>query len=259
MADLLLSRKPTTQSLPLTLRARPYERKTDGETPLDNLLSAEQAGALTDIATVLDCRRSGTVIYSEGESAQYLYAVTKGCVRLSRSSPAGERQILAFMWPGDLVGLAENGAYVSTAESVQAATLFRFPLADLKFLLARDPGLDLLLLTKAAHELRQAQRLITILGQQKTDQRLASFLLELVRDGNFYDERTHRLRLMMNRFDIADYLGTSPETVARAFAKLEEENLISRTLPRLVEIRDLAGMRRYLRNHKGTRRTGEKR
>lgn len=249
MADMLLARKPPIEPPPLMVRARPYARLKDGETPIDNLLSAEQTTTLAHIATVFDYRRPGTVIYSEGEDAHFLYALAKGCVRLSRSSPTGERQILAFMWPGDLVGLAEDGRYVNTAETVGAASLFRFPLADLEPLLARDPKLDLLLLIKAAHELRQAQRLITILGQQKTDQRLAFFLLELVRDGNFYDERSRRLSLPMNRFDIADYLGTSPETVARAFARLEEEKLIRRALPRLVEIVDLAGLRRYLRNH----------
>jgi CRP-like cAMP-binding protein len=249
MADILLSHKTAIVPPPLKVRARPYARQKDGERPIDNLLSAEQSASLAHIATVFDYRRPGTVIYSEGEDSHFLYAVAKGCVRLSRGSPAGERQILAFMWPGDLVGLAESGRYVNTAETVGAAILFRFPMADLEALMARDPKFDLLLLIKAAHELRQAQRLITILGQHKTDQRLASFLLELVRDGNFYDERRHRLTLPMNRFDIADYLGTSPETVARAFAKLEQEKLIRRDSPRLVDIGDLAGLRRFLRNH----------
>src|SRR4051812_38750554 len=158
MADMLLARKPTTIEAPaLTVRARPYARRKDGETPIDNLLSAEQSASLAQIATVCEYRHPATIIYSEGEDAHFLYAVAKGCIRLSRSSAAGERQILAFMWPGDLVGLAEDGRYVNTAETVGAAILFRFPMADLESRMAHDPKLDLLLLIKAAHELRQAQ------------------------------------------------------------------------------------------------------
>jgi CRP-like cAMP-binding protein len=246
MSETLLAHRAVPTLRP-KVRARPFLRQQDGETPIDNLLSAQQSEALARIATVFQYRRPGAVIYSDGEDAHFLYAVHSGCVRVSHTGPGGERQVLAFMWPGDLLGLAENGRYVNTAETVGAATVFRFPLAELRPLLLRDPELDLLLLIKAAHELRQAQRLITILGQHKTDQRLASFLLELIRDGHFYDEARRVLSLPMSRFDIADYLGTAPETVARAFGRLEQEKLVHRLSPRLVEIVDAGRLRRHLR------------
>jgi len=42
---------------------------------------------------------------------------------------------------------------------------------------------------------------------------------------------------------MADYLGTAPETVARGFLRLEREGLIRRVAPRVIEIRNLVGLR----------------
>ena len=57
-------------------------------------------------------------------------------------------------------------------------------------------------------------------------------LLDLIQHGDFYDLEKKILLLTMSRFDLADYLGTSPETVARALSRLEKDNLVTRISPR---------------------------
>ena len=239
-------RHPVPPPAPPKILAHPFFLEGDGIRPIANLLSAKQAQALMEIAELADYPRD-RVLYAQGSSATDLYSIAKGCVRVCRTDPEGARQILAFMWPGDLTGLAENGRYVNTAEMVQTTRLFRFPLSDLMSLLARDPALELQLLMKTAHELRRAQRMMTVLGQHKTDRRLAAFLLDLAQGGHDFDRCKHEIRLSMNRFDIADYLGSSPETVARAFASLEEAGIVTRVSPRILRIPDLAALERYLR------------
>jgi Mn-dependent DtxR family transcriptional regulator len=51
------------------------------------------------------------------------------------------------------------------------------------------------------------------------------------------------LILPVNRFDLADYLGTAPESTARSFAKLEDLGLIRRITARKIEILDKTGLR----------------
>jgi CRP-like cAMP-binding protein len=236
---------------PPRILARPFFREGDGMRPIENLLSHRQAEALMDIGALLDYPR-GRMIYGQAGEATHLYSIAKGCVRVSRAERDGARQILAFMWPGDLTGLAENGRYVNTAETVQQTRLFGFRTADLLLLMDRDPQLKLQLLLKTAHELRRAQRMMTVLGQHKTDQRLASFLLELAREGHSFDAGRREIMLPMSRFDIADYLGSSPETVARAFASLEEAGVVTRVSPRILRIPDLAALERHIRaSHPG--------
>jgi Mn-dependent DtxR family transcriptional regulator len=51
------------------------------------------------------------------------------------------------------------------------------------------------------------------------------------------------LNIPINRFDLADFLGTAPETAARAFAKLESRGLVRRTTSRVIRIVDPPGLR----------------
>lgn len=81
-----------------------------------------------------------------------------------------------------------------------------------------------------------------ILGQQNTYQRLASFLLDFTQHQAFFNVETAQLTLPLTRFDIADYLGTAPETVARGLLRLERDGLAHRVASRVIEICSLDGL-----------------
>ncbi len=221
---------------------------TDRRRPvLGNLLSPAQQAELVKIATVLSYQAGGVVIFTYGEDAHFTYLIDEGVVRISRDLPDGTRQVFGFMWPGDMLGLMEAGRYVNSAETLTPATLFRFPLDRLRELLLHEPLLQLHILTKAAHELRKAQRQLIVLGQLTNVRRLASFLLDCRQHVTFFDSAARQLHLPMSRFDIADYLGTSPESVARAFAVLERRTFVRRLSPRTIELIDADGLARFVR------------
>ena len=236
----------------LEIRARLFDRERDPRTKIENLLSRKQQSRLRTIGVVLEYQRNNSTIFSEGEDAHFVYSVMRGVVRVSRHSDSGRRQVLAFMLPGDLFGLPDAGLYVNTAETVSPANVFRVPWQQLRKLMLRDPEMQISILTRVAFDLRQAQRRIMILGQQNISQRLASFLLDFIQHPDFFDERRRQLTLPLSRFDLGDYLGTAPETVVRAFAKLEKAGLLRRATPRLIEIPNLAALRKIV---EGGRRT----
>jgi CRP-like cAMP-binding protein len=117
-----------------------------------------------------------------------------------------------------------------------------------------EPKLQQLLFGKLIAQVRDAQKRILMLGQQNIHQRLASFLLEFLNVPAFYDAKQARLILPVNRFDIADYLGTAPESTARAFVRLENEGLVKRIGTRMIEIRDLAGLHASRNERRRTQR-----
>lgn len=229
------------------IRARPFDKLSDRPSGIEDLLSPKEQAELRSIATVLDYRRGGITIFSEGEDAHFVYAIDEGVVRISRHAENGQRQILAFMVPGDLFGLPHDSSYVNTAEAVCPARIYRFPWQRLREMMMREPQLQLNMLIRVAYDLRQAQRQIMILGQQSTHQRLAFFLLEYLRYPEFYDPKRSRLNLPINRFDLADYLGIARETAARAFARLEREGLVRRHPSGSIEILDVNGLRQLQR------------
>jgi len=225
------------------IRARPFDRVTDHPSRIENVLSNREQQELRSIATVLDYGRGGAIIFTEGAEARFVYAIDEGIVRISRHASNGQRQILAFMVPGDLFGIPDDGIYVNTAEVICPARIYRFGWQRLSEVMTREPQLQQHLLMKVAHDLRQAQRQIMILGHQTTHQRLATFLLEFLHYPEFYDEKNSCLILPISRFDLADYLGIARETLARAFTKLEYDGLVRRLDFRAIQILDVVGLR----------------
>lgn len=238
------------------IRARPFNRKMDRPSQLENLLSPGEQDQLTGISTVLDFRRGGITIFSEGEDAHFIYAVDSGVVRIGRHAVNGQRQILAFMVPGDLFGLPHDGIYVNSAETVSPSRLYRVPWDKFCAIMARQPQLQLHMLVRVAHDLREAQRQIMILGQQNTRQRLASLLIDMLGHPEFFDSKRKRLKLPINRFDLADYLGTARETAVRALATLEREGLVRRVTAELIEIRDIDGLHAIQRGRRRGKGSG---
>lgn len=209
-----------------------------------NLLTASEQAALTARASLV-IYPARTSIYAAGDDAQYLYIIDQGLVRISVALSNGERQILGFMWPGDILGLAEEGRYANSADCLTRTALYRISLADLRRLLVDEPLLQLQFLTKAAHELRRAQRLIIVLGRLDNAKRLAAFLLDCRQHLADSDDKPDQMHLPMTRFDIADYLGMSPESVARAFTVLEQRGLVRRVTARTLGILGADKLRRF--------------
>jgi CRP-like cAMP-binding protein len=143
---------------------------------------------------------------------------------------------------GDLLGRPENGRYVNSAETVGPAKLYRIAWQRMQQLMLAEPQLQLHLLMKVADDFRQAERRIMTLGQQNTCQRLASFILDLLRLPEFFDEKRSLLKLPVNRFDLADYLGTVTKSSERAFARLESQGFVRRVTSRTIEILDIDGL-----------------
>jgi len=223
------------------IRARSFNGTLEKPSTVENLLTREQQDRIQRNATLLKFRR-GNVIFSEAEDAHFVYFIMDGVIRISRSGENGRRQILSFNLPGDIFGIPDGGRYVNSAETVCPSCLYRMTWQRMQQIMADEPQLELHMLNKLAYDLRQAQARIMTLGVQTTTQRLASFLLEFVSIPNWFDEERQHLRLPMNRFDVADYLGTAPESTARAFAKLESEGLIQRVSSRTLEILDHQGL-----------------
>jgi len=214
--------------------------------PIINLLSRSQQAKVASISTLLDYQRGGITIFSEGEDAHFVYFVDAGVVRISRYSESGRRQVLAFMMPGDLFGIPDSGIYLNSSSTVCPSTLYRIPWQRLRALLLREPDLQLNLLVKVAFDFRQAQRQILILGQQNISQRLASLLMDFIQNPEFYDPKKKTLFFPISRPDIGDYIGSAPETVARAFSRLENLGLLRRISSRLIEIKDPLALRSVL-------------
>jgi len=172
----------------------------------------------------------GDQLFDEGEAADHVFNVTEGTLKIFKLLPDGRRQVTGFLFAGDFLGLASQETYAYSAEAVTPVRLCRFQRRQLDGLLGRHPEMERRLLSKASHELAEAQEQMLLLGRKTAKERVASFLLLLSRRAHQRGIAADPVAVPMSRTDIADYLGLTTETVSRTVTRLKSEGTI-RLLP----------------------------
>ncbi len=210
-------------------------------------LSMAERQELARLAQIMDIKAASARIFTQGGAAAHSYLLARGLVRISYMMPDGARQIVAFNWPGDLFGMAEEGHYVHTAETITPSRLYCFPTQKLEQFLLENPKIQDRFLIKITHDLRQTQRQLIVMGRLDVPRRLAAFLLDCAAHEAYFEAASFTLNVPMSRYDIADYLGTSVETVTRALTKFTEQGVVRRLSPRKLvlstpRLRQIAGL-----------------
>lgn len=168
----------------------------------------------------------GETLVREGDTASHLFNITSGVVRVYKLLADGRRQIVGFLFAGDMLGLATGDRYVFEAEALEPVTACRFRKSEYKALLRELPELESALLDRACHELQAAQDQMLLLGRKTAMERLATFLLDLAARARRAGGPPDLVHLPMTRAEIADYLGLTTETVSRVTSRLKTRGVI---------------------------------
>ncbi|MDJ0511943.1 MAG: helix-turn-helix domain-containing protein [Methyloceanibacter sp.] len=173
-------------------------------------------------------------IFAEGEAAGYVYKIVSGVVRVSKLLPDGRRQISAFHLPGDMFGFEVDDVHHVSAEAIGPVKVIAYKWQNLLSATSSSSFVHELL-NRTMIGLRQTQDHLLLLGRKNALERLAAFLIEMVRRTG----SEQSLHLAMPRHDIADYLGLTLETVSRMFAELKDAGIIKLESARQVSVLDM--------------------
>ena len=69
------------------------------------------------------------LVFVEGDPAAYIYRIETGAVALSKVFADGERRIVGFAYPGDLIGLGVHGEHPMNAQAINPTRLRCLPVA----------------------------------------------------------------------------------------------------------------------------------
>jgi CRP/FNR family nitrogen fixation transcriptional regulator len=176
-------------------------------------------------------------IYSQEGSVECWYRVVSGGARRSTFRADGRRQTVDLLLPGDFFGFGVRGIHVFSAEAIADDTVIaRYPVSRMEALAAFDPDTARKLPGIIVDGMSRLHRLLFILGRTTAEQKVGSFLLymqERVGSG-----MADRLALPVSRYDIADYLALSVETVSRSLTGLKDRGVIALPGPREIRIID---------------------
>ena len=214
------------------------------------VLSQGLCGALHDqealrLSSVSWHRRfsAGQIIHAEGEKPSYFCAVMTGVVKLMKSLPNGDQQIVGLLLPGDFLGRPFGGDSRSSAIAATNVRLCSFPRAVVEGLASESRVVERWLLDHVSDELEKAQDWIVLLGRMSAEQRIATFILSVMRSTHFEDAAAPKscgeilIELSLSRTEMADYLGLTIETVSRQIARLRERGVIKVGASRTMIIR----------------------
>lgn len=179
--------------------------------------------------------KPGQFLFHQGDEARTIYRVTKGVVRLSLVTEKGHQQVVAFGYPGDIVGFPVRGLRNTDCDALTPAALTAIA-ARLPEASSGGTAEAAFLAAAALWEIGAMQEHLITIGRASSRERVASFLVVLMRRVGRKDAAGIHLDLPMSRADIADFLGIRTETVSRAFTEFRRAGLIDLPLAQHVRI-----------------------
>lgn len=190
--------------------------------------------------------KRNTHVFQQGEPLEFLYILRSGSAKSYFDNADGLEQIVAFHYPGDLLGFdaVANGHHQTAVVALETASLCRIPFSSIEQVASRTPKLWAEVMRSAARQMMEKNNHALLLGQKSAQARFASLLLYL--SNRFAARGCSRteFNLSMPRQDIANYLSLAVETVSRLFGDLQTQGIISvdRRYVRILSLDKLRGI-----------------
>ncbi len=215
------------------------------EIPLFDSLSDME---LTQIAEGVRHRhyRRGEYVFCSGDEADRLYIVVKGCMKIFRTLNDGREQVLYLYNEDDFVGgfnLMRKDRYLYNAKVLVDSEIATLSKDVFDTIVLKNPVMLLKILEKSYERIRWAEGLLDRLAASSTDAKVASLLLDLLRDYGIVSGSQFRLRLPMNREDLGSFCGVTRETITRKLLDFQKRELIRMDSTRQVVILDIERLR----------------
>lgn len=168
--------------------------------------------------------KAQSYVFRPSQQADKFFLVLQGQVKIYKLSAGGDEQLLHRYGPGETFGEAAMWAKVpfpAHAQAVDEVRLLVVSRAALARALARNAELAMGMLAGLSAKLREFNQLIEQLSLKDVPARLA---LVLLKEGARRQNKPFRLG--RTKRELASEIGTVPETLSRALAKMRDQGVI---------------------------------
>ena len=203
--------------------------------PFFGRLEPETRRAVADLCVTRSLAR-GETLFLKDDPADAFYAIRRGEIRITAGTGAGRRMTLNLLGPGDIFGeiaLFDGRPRSADAVAAEPAELFAVRRRDMLDLVARRADLALRIIELLCERLRVASARLEETVMMPLPARIARRLLALAEDFG--------AELHVSQDDIADFAGTTRETVNRQLQAWRRQGLLDLHRNRVV-VRDPAAL-----------------
>lgn len=167
----------------------------------------------------------GAMIFFDGDEGTGFYLVVTGAVKVYKLSSEGREQILHIVSEGDTIGAVpvfSGKSFPANAQAISESRLLFFSRTEFIKLITNNPSLTMNILAVLSMKLREFTVQIENLSLKEIPGRLAAYLLDRSKElGN-----TEFVRLNISKLQLANILGTGPESLSRALGDMKSRHLV---------------------------------
>ena len=171
----------------------------------------------------------GAVLYIEQQDPRGVFVLCAGEVKLSISSSAGKTLILRIAKPGEILGLMAvlaNTPYEVTAETLHPCQVAYIRREDFLQLLAKHPEMHESVVKQLTTLYSGAcDQLRTVGLSASAHEKVARLLLDWASNGKQTKAGTE-IKLPLTHQEIAEFVGTTRETVTRTLSEFKTKHLV---------------------------------
>jgi CRP/FNR family transcriptional regulator len=209
------------------------------------LLSLIQRHCLDEVMPAFSDHRTlrkNSVVYRPDESSEHVYLLKRGSVRLYRLTEDGQEITLAFVKAGMIFGdgdVLNQANYSHHAQTLAPSMVCYIRKQDFKDLLKSYDVINQFVLRNHYLRWQEAQQLIENLSLHDVRKRLTNILVMFSGQvGTACDYTEHGDAILIDlpiaQDKLAEFIGTSRESVNRHFSELRAEGLVDMRERRIV-------------------------
>lgn len=172
---------------------------------------------IEDITSVIKLSKDNVLFY-EGDESKDLYLLTRGIIKLYKTSSNDKEIILKYFHSNEFIAEVANFEeipYPATAQSFSDTELLKIDFEKLKEIIFSDPKLAFVIQTSLIKKIRNLEKLVSLHVVLDSKERIAKYLCDHTED--FFNTKN---------VIIAEILNISPETLSRMLRVFKDEGLI---------------------------------
>ncbi|WP_245557565.1 Crp/Fnr family transcriptional regulator [Deinococcus peraridilitoris] len=187
----------------------------------------------------------GGLLYHTEDSAETVYVLQGGRVRLYRIGSGAREVTVAVHQGGELFGTAGlhgESSYGQYAEALESGEALAIGGTTLRELLRAQPALGVALSAQLTRQTRALQERLSSLVFLEVSQRLAGALLTMAELNSAGEGGKKALKGRVSHQDLAYLVGSTRETITKLLGEFKERGLLDLGYRRIVVL-DEAGLR----------------
>ncbi len=171
----------------------------------------------------------GRIFYTPEDRSEALFMLKKGRVRIYKVAPDGWEFTLAVVEAGTMFGemaLTAQRMWEGYAEAMEPSDICILKNTDLERIVRGNPEVGIRMIRVLSERLRSCETRLEDVTLKNVPARLASLILQLAASEGIMTPEGPRIPIHYTHRQLAMMIGSSRETVTRAFTKLQKAGAV---------------------------------